>query len=144
MCSHVQSCKLVPEAGVRCHVRASSAGGCAACPPFPAAHGPLALPPPPPLPPPVIILACLLSGSPCMLAVVLYYCTVPQGTVLLRFWCWRRLLRIPWTERSIQSILKEINSEYLLEGDAKAEALIVWVPDAIRQLIGKDPGAGKD
>ena len=32
-------------------------------------------------------------------------------------WCWRRLLRVPWTERkSNQSILKEINSEYSLEG----------------------------
>ena len=26
-------------------------------------------------------------------------------------WCWRRLLRVPWTARSNQSILKEINSE---------------------------------
>ena len=31
-------------------------------------------------------------------------------------WCWRRLLRVPWTVRSNQSILKEINLEYLLEG----------------------------
>ena len=31
-------------------------------------------------------------------------------------WCWRRLLRVPWTARSNQSILKEINPEYLLEG----------------------------
>ena len=32
-------------------------------------------------------------------------------------WCWRRLLRIPWTSRrSIQSILKEISPEYSLEG----------------------------
>jgi len=32
-------------------------------------------------------------------------------------WCWRRLLRVPWTaRRSNQSILKEINPEYLLEG----------------------------
>ena len=31
-------------------------------------------------------------------------------------WCWRRLLRVPWTaERSNQSILKEISPEYLLE-----------------------------
>ena len=31
-------------------------------------------------------------------------------------WCWRRLLRVPWTaRRSIQSILKGINPEYLLE-----------------------------
>ena len=32
-------------------------------------------------------------------------------------WCWRRLLRIPWTaRRSNQSTVKEINSEYSLEG----------------------------
>ena len=32
-------------------------------------------------------------------------------------WCWRRLLRVPWTaRRSNQSILKEINHEYSLEG----------------------------
>ena len=31
-------------------------------------------------------------------------------------WCWRRLLRVPWTERSNQSILKEINPEYSLKG----------------------------
>ena len=31
-------------------------------------------------------------------------------------WCWRRLFRVPWTARSNQSILKEINSEYSLEG----------------------------
>ena len=32
-------------------------------------------------------------------------------------WCWRRLLRVPWTtRRSKQSILKEINPEYSLEG----------------------------
>ena len=27
-------------------------------------------------------------------------------------WCWRRLLKVPWTARSTQSILKEINTEY--------------------------------
>ena len=31
-------------------------------------------------------------------------------------WCWRRLLSVPWTARSNQSILKEINPEYSLEG----------------------------
>ena len=32
-------------------------------------------------------------------------------------WCWKRLLRVPWTSRrSNQSILKEISPEYLLEG----------------------------
>ena len=34
-----------------------------------------------------------------------------------KLWCWRRLLRVPWTaRRSNQSILKEINPEYSLEG----------------------------
>ena len=36
---------------------------------------------------------------------------------MLLSWCWRRLLRVPWTaKRTNQSILKEINSEYSLEG----------------------------
>ena len=35
----------------------------------------------------------------------------------LQLWCWERLLRVPWTaRRSNQSILKEISSEYSLEG----------------------------
>ena len=35
----------------------------------------------------------------------------------LEMWCWRRLLRVPWTaRRSNQSILREINPEYSLEG----------------------------
>ena len=34
-----------------------------------------------------------------------------------KLWCWRRILRVPWTaRRSNQSILKEISPEYLLEG----------------------------
>ena len=37
--------------------------------------------------------------------------------MLLNFWCWRRLLRVPWTaKRPNQWILKEINPEYSLEG----------------------------
>ena len=40
-----------------------------------------------------------------------------QGTDAFELWCWRRLLRFPWTaRRSNQSILKKINSEYSLEG----------------------------
>ena len=31
-------------------------------------------------------------------------------------WCWRRLLKVPWTARSDQSILKEINPKYSLDG----------------------------
>jgi len=35
----------------------------------------------------------------------------------LELWCWRKLLRVPWTERRAnQSISKEINPEYSLEG----------------------------
>ena len=34
-----------------------------------------------------------------------------------KLWCWRRLLKVPWiARRSNQSILREINPEYLLEG----------------------------
>ena len=37
--------------------------------------------------------------------------------LMLELWCWRRLLRVPWTgRRSNQSILKEISPEYSLEG----------------------------
>ena len=39
-----------------------------------------------------------------------------RRTDALELWCWRRLLRVPWTARSNQSILKEISLEYSLEG----------------------------
>ena len=40
-----------------------------------------------------------------------------QRTDAFELWCWRKLLRVPWTaRRSNQSILKEINPEYSLEG----------------------------
>ena len=40
-----------------------------------------------------------------------------QRTVAFELWCWRRLLKIIWmARRSSQSILKEINPEYSLEG----------------------------
>ena len=39
-----------------------------------------------------------------------------QRTDAFKLWCWRRLLRVPWTaRRSNQPILKEINPEYSLE-----------------------------
>ena len=41
----------------------------------------------------------------------------PGKTDAFELWCWRRLLRVPWTaRRSNQSILKEISPEYSLEG----------------------------
>ena len=59
-----------------------------------------------------------------VLPVVMYGCegwTVKEAECgridAFEVWCWRRLLRIPWTaRRSNQSILKEINPEYSLEG----------------------------
>ena len=40
-----------------------------------------------------------------------------QRSDAFELWCWRRLLRVPWTaRRSNQSIVKEISSEYSLEG----------------------------
>ena len=59
-------------------------------------------------------------------------------------WCWRRLLRVPWTaRRSNQSILKEISPEYSLEGHAEAETPMLWPPDAKSWFIWRDPDAGK-
>ena len=60
-------------------------------------------------------------------------------------WCWRRLLRVPWTPRkSDQSILNEINSMSTGRTDVEAETPILWPSDVNSQLIGKDPDAGKD
>ena len=60
-----------------------------------------------------------------------------------KLWYWRRLLKVPRTaRRSSQSILKEINSEYSLEGEA--EAPVLWLPDGKSRLIGKVPDAGKN
>ena len=60
-----------------------------------------------------------------------------------QLWCWRRLLRVPWTpRRSNPSILKEINPEYSLEGPMmklQYFSHLMWRADT-----GKDPDAGKD
>ena len=57
----------------------------------------------------------------------------------LKLSCWKRLLRVPWTaRRSNQSIPKEINPEYSLEGtDAEAKTPILWPPDLKSRLIRK-------
>ena len=55
-------------------------------------------------------------------------------------WCWRRLLRVPWiARRSNQSILKEINSDYSLEG-----LMLKLKLQYVGHLIGKDSDPGKD
>ena len=58
-----------------------------------------------------------------VLPVVMYGCKsltikkAEQGRIdAFELWYWKRLLRAPWTTRSNQSILKEINPEYSLEG----------------------------
>ena len=65
---------------------------------------------------------CLVKGM--VFPVIVYGCeswTVKkaehQRIDAFEVWCWRRLLRVPWTaRRSNQSILKEISPEYSLEG----------------------------
>ena len=62
-------------------------------------------------------------------------------------WCWRRLLRVPWTaKRSNQSVLKEISPEYSLEGlmlklKLQYFGYLMWRTDS---GSGKDPDPGKD
>ena len=47
-----------------------------------------------------------------------------------KLWCWRRLLRVPWTARRSNQSIKEINPEYFIgRTDAEAEAPIFWPPD---------------
>ena len=68
-----------------------------------------------------------------------------QGIDAFELWCWRRLLRVPWTpRRSNQSYLKEISPGFFGGTDAEAETPTLWPPDAKNWLISKDPDAGKD
>ena len=63
-------------------------------------------------------------------------------------WCWRRLMRVPWTKRrSNQSILKEINPEYSLEGLMLRLKLqyfghLMWRADLLEKtlMMGKTEG----
>ena len=60
-------------------------------------------------------------------------------------WCWRRLLRVPWTaRRSNQSTLKEMSWIFIGRTDAEAEIPILWPPDAKNWLTRNDPDAGKN
>ena len=60
-------------------------------------------------------------------------------------YCWRRLLRVPWTARkSNQSILKDISPGCSLEWLMLKMRPILWLPDEKSWLIWKDPDAGKD
>ena len=93
---------------------------------------------------------CLVKSM--VFPVVMYGCenlTIKKAECWIidafELWCWRRLLRVPWTARtSNQSILKEISPEYSLEDNADAETPILCPPDAKNWLNEKDHDAGKD
>ena len=84
--------------------------------------------------------------------VVMYGCeswTVKKGehqrTDAFELWCWRRLLRVPWTaRRSNQSILKEISPEYSLEG-LMLKLKLQYFGHLMRrdESLEKNPDAGK-
>ena len=61
-------------------------------------------------------------------------------------WCWRRLLRVPWTAgTSNKSIIKDYQPWIFIgRTDAKAEAPILWPPDAKNWVPKEDSDAGKD
>ena len=71
--------------------------------------------------------------------------TEHQRIYAFELWCWRRLLRVPWTaRRSNMSILKEISPEYLLEGLMLKLKLqyfghLMWRADSFEKtlLLGK-------
>ena len=74
-----------------------------------------------------------------------------QRTDTFKLWCWRRLLSVPWTaRRSNQSILKEINPEYSLEGLMLKLKLqyfghLMWRGDSLEKtlMLGKTEGRRK-
>ena len=87
---------------------------------------------------------CLVKAM--VFPVVMYKCeswtrkkAERQRIDAFELWCWRRLLRVPWTaRRSNQSILKEISPEYSLEGlMLKLKIQYLWPLDVKRQLTEK-------
>ena len=69
-----------------------------------------------------------------------------QRADAFELWCWQRLLRVPWTaRRSNQSILREINPEYSLEG-LVLKLKLQYLGHLIQRAdsLEKDPDAGKD
>ena len=93
---------------------------------------------------------CLVKAN--VFPVIMYGCeswTVKKaehrGIDAFELWCWRRLLRVPWTaRRSNQSVLKEISPGFIGRTDVEAETPVLWPPNVKSWLIWKDPDAGKD
>ena len=92
---------------------------------------------------------CLVKAM--VFPVVMYGCeswTIKKAEhqeLMLLNWCWRRLLRVPWTRRSNQSILKEISPEYSLEG-LMLKLKIQYFGHLMRRTdsLEKNPDTGKD
>ena len=61
-------------------------------------------------------------------------------------WCWRRLFKSPLDCKEIKQVNPKGNQPWMFIGKtaAKAEAPILWPPDAKSCLTGKDPDGGKD
>ena len=62
-----------------------------------------------------------------------------------KVWCWRRLMKVLWTARSNQSILREINPEYSLEGlmlKLQYFSYLIWTDDSLEKslMLGKIKG----
>ena len=98
-----------------------------------------------------MIIISIWGSKAMVFPVVMYGCeswsikkTECQRIDVFELWCWRKLLRVPWTaRRSNQSILKEISPKYSLEGlmlKLQYFGHLMWSTDS----IGKDPEAGKD
>ena len=73
--------------------------------------------------------------------------TIKKAEHAFELWCWRILLRVPWTRRSNQSILKKINPEYSLEGlllKLKHQCFghLMWRADSLEKtlMVGKTGG----
>ena len=66
--------------------------------------------------------------------------------VPFELWCWRRLLRVPWTARRSKQFILKSNQSWIFTGrtDAEAEAPIICPPDRNTWLFGKDHDVRKD
>ena len=60
-----------------------------------------------------------------------------RRTDVFELWCWRRLLRVPWTPRESNQSISKGNQPWIFIGSTGPEALASW-------LTGKDPDSGKD
>ena len=85
--------------------------------------------------------------------VVMYGCeswtikkTECQRFDAFELWCWRRLLRVPWTARRFKPVHPKGNQSWIFTGstDAESETPILWSPEVKNGFITKAPDAGQD